>query len=249
MSLAIIVSGVVRNMPEASSSWNFDGDYFLIGDEYVYHRRGLKPRGKLIKKINKVLNKTKVDFTSITIPSRKNAISEKEHYYSPIFPMLWKWKCAYNLIKPYHEVKNYDKILLIRPDIYFRYIKKNPIDDVIVEKNTIHCMLNPHIKIIKDVERLWMSDIFLLFDIDTFFVLSKAYDDYVENYEFIMENGLDVHTFLGEYLKKNLINFKDGLNTYIDFMVLTDIACKELFEDGVLKEGYRYKDITKYIDV
>lgn len=247
MSLAIIVSGVVRNMIEASSSWRFHGDYFLIGDENIYKRRALKPRGKLITKINKIIKKTKVDFESITIPSKKSIISENEHYYDSIFHMLWKWKCAYYLIQPYHEIKKYEKILLIRPDVYFRYINKNQIDDLIVLKNTIHCMVGPHNVIRDNIERQWFNDFFLFFDMETFKIISKAYDSYCENHEFIIEVGHDIHVFFGEFLKENLIEFKDGLNKFIDFVVLNDSICEKFFDNGILKEGYQYKDITKDI--
>ena len=80
---AIIVSGVVRNMVEASSTWKFNGDYFLVGDEYIFERRSLLPQKKLVDEISQVLRKTNIEFSSVLIPSMCSVALKNENYHNP----------------------------------------------------------------------------------------------------------------------------------------------------------------------
>jgi hypothetical protein len=246
---AIVVSGVVRSIAEASSTWKFKGDYFLVGDEYTFKRRNLVPQKKLADELSLILKKTNVEFSSVLIPSMCSVALKNENYHNSVINMLWKWKCAYHLIQPYHTRNKYKKILIIRPDIYINYVESsNSIDNFEVEENTIHTMEDTHTLDVNGVEVTWMNDIFLLLDMSTYSKISKMYDFYVENYQDIIEKQYNIHTFFGEYLKKESIRVKGGLLKFLDFIILTDSSCETMFEDGQLKEGYTLIDLWKHIE-
>lgn len=246
---AIIVSGVVRNMVEASSTWKFNGDYFLVGDEYIFERRSLLPQKKLVDEISQVLRKTNIEFSSVLIPSMCSVALKNENYHNPVINMLWKWKCAYNLVQPYHAKNNYEKVLIIRPDVYIDYLKNvDLVDNFRVEEDTIHTTENTHVENLNGTEVTWMNDIFLLLDMNTFSKLSEMYDFYIENYQSISEKQYNVHTFFGEYFKSKSIAVKGGIIEFLQFIVLSNSSCKLMFEDGHLKEEYTLIDLWKHIE-
>lgn len=249
MKTAIVVSGVVRNFFESSNSWFFDGDYFLIADEYLYNRRSLKSNGILINKLSGIIKKNKIKFTSITIPSRNNIILKNETYYDPILYMLWKWKCAYHLIEPYNKINKYDKILIIRPDIFIKNGSNYDIlNNMVVEKNTIHTMENIHTSIIDGQEKNWMNDMFLLFDINTFKKISLLYDEYVKNFVSTDDGEPNIHFFLAKTLENLSIKVKGGLIKFFDFIVLNKEVVNLMFENGELKNEYNYNDVVKFLN-
>ena len=247
MKNAIIVSGVVRNMIESSKTWNFNGDYFLIGDEFTYKRRNVIPNGEVIHHLSDIIQKTSVEFTSFSILSRKNINVPNIYYHSTIINMLWKWKCAYYLILPYNKIINYNKFIIIRPDMY---ISNNTnyqyIDNFKPSKDTIYTTSFPHIENINNEDLTWVNDLFLIFDKNTFFKISQLYDIYVESYN--EKNYGDIHTFLGIVFKKMNITVQGGFINYIDFVILTDNVVNNLFENYKLKNEYTYTDVVKKIN-
>ena len=94
----------------------------------------------------------------------------------------------------------------------------------------------------------WMNDIFLMFNNDVFFKISQMYDFYMENYTEIHEKEYDIHAFLGEYFKDNNVNVVGGLSEYIDFIILNDNVCNDMFNNGYLKNEYTPTDIWKHIE-
>jgi hypothetical protein len=248
MKTAIIVSGVVRNMVEASSSWKIDGDYFLIADEYMYKRRTLYPFGRFDEEFTNIIKKTKVSFSSITIPSINNIEMCDSLHNNSIINMLWKWKCSYYALKPYHDIKNYDKFIIIRPDIYINILDNfNFLNDFIVNPNTIHTIKDTHIVFKDNNNLIWMNDIFLLFDINVFYEISKIYDFYVNNYLKIIENEFNIHTFLGMYFKNIGINISGDIFKFIEFTILTEWVCNNIFYNGHLKPEYNFNDVCKHV--
>jgi hypothetical protein len=247
MKTAVIVSGVVRYMVEASSSWKFDVDYYLIGDEYLHKRRVFEPFGKFQNEFTDIIQNTKVNFSQISIVSRTNISENDWMQHDAVINMLWKWKCSYHIIKPYDDTIQYDKFLIIRPDIYLSpNTDFNYINDIVLDDNTIHTMENTHMVNRGDMEVVWMNDIFLLFNRDVFFKISKIYDFYIKNYLEILEKKYDIHAFLGEYFKEENIIIKGGISKFIDFIVLTEDICNDMFDNGYLKSNYIYNDIWKY---
>jgi hypothetical protein len=242
MKTAIIVSGVVRHMVESSNTWKFDGDYFLIADEYIYKRRSIRPINHFKNQFSEIISNVNVDFSGILIPSRRNVNLEHIFFYGIIINMLWKWKCAYYLTLPYHDINNYDKFIIIRPDIYinkstnYEYIQNFPLND-----DTIYTSSFPHLENVNDRNLIWVNDIFLVFNRKTFQTISKLFDIYVENYS--DDRFSNVHLFLGEILKELKITVDGEFKNHVDFVILNDNICDKLFDDGVLKKGLTYLDI------
>lgn len=247
MKTAIIVSGVVRNMIESSYTWKFKGDYYLVGDEYIYNRKSVVPNDKLVNKLTDFIQKTNIEFTSILIPSRKNIDNPNIDYHSVIINMLWKWKCAYYLILSYDKVLNYDKYIFIRPDMYIsEHTNYDYIDNFKIDNDVIYTTSFPHTVNKNGIDLMWVNDLFLIFNKKTFFKISQLYDFYVKSYK---EKKLeDIHTLLGVILKKMGITVHGGFINYTDFVILTDNVVNTLFQNNRLIEGYSYDDVVKKIN-
>ena len=241
MSLAIIVSGVLRNMKNASSSWKFDGDYHLVTENMIYGTQSRIVKSTLYENMN-IINDSFVNFKTIIICMDtdihdKVDLNLKSH---PTINMSWKWKIAYNNLLPYRNNLNYDRILLIRPDMYVVNLKTtNILNTIELKDKQIHMLKT--ISFPTNLNGPWMSDMFMLMNIHTFEIISSFYDYYIEMYKYESKN--DVHNLLGEYILKNNIIVTDELNEYYSFFTLRDDASNYMFENGVLNKKYTHQEL------
>jgi hypothetical protein len=78
---------------------------------------------------------------------------------------------------------------------------------------------------------------------DTFKILSTFYDYYDKNYDWLHEQGYDVHTTLAKFLMESNVNVNDDLSKIMNFVVLRDNAMDHFFQNGKLKSGVSYRDL------
>ena len=247
MSLAIIVSGILRNMKNASSSWKFDGDYHLVTENMIYKTQSRIEELTLYENMN-IVNDSFVNFRTINICMDtdihdKVDLNLKSH---PTINMSWKWKVAYNNILPYYNILNYDRILLIRPDMYVINLKTtNILNTIEIKDRQIH-MLSTISLPTNSNQSPWMSDMFMLMNIKTFEIISSFYDYYIEMYKHKSKN--DVHNLFAEYILKNDIIVTDELSDYYSYFTLRGDASDFMFENGVLNKKYTYQELESVND-
>ena len=237
MSTAIIVSGVMRNMINASSSWrSLPGDFHLVIDRGIYKSQGRELVGYAADSLAYNLNNSSVEFKSINICTADEIKeSHPKLYLHPTIEMIWKWRYAYHLIQSY-QLENYDKILLIRPDLYTQFVQPvSKLDDIILEDNYISSTSfiytkngSPH-----------ASDLFLYCNMQTFGVLSTLYEYAVEH------SYTEIHSLFGQFLIDKKIKLDNKLSDVIQNIVLRDDTTDHMFENGQLKHGYSIRDLAE----
>jgi len=246
MKTAIIVSGVIRNMINASSSWTFNGDYFLIADKNIYNTQSRKKIRSVFNTIESDIENCNVDFMSIYIPldnlNRTIFLDQNIYHEIDIHPtinMAWKWKLSYNIIQTYHKFFNYDKILILRPDIFINPLtSRDLIDNIVIRKNTIYS--TKKIILEPDTKKEIANDVFLLFDMDVFKKISYFYDYYIENYNStLLIDGYDVHSLLAKFIIENDLNVSDECKDFM-FTILRENVTDFMFENGKLKPEYDF---------
>ncbi len=237
MSTAIIVSGSVRNMLNAANSWKFKGDYHLMIDRFSYFPQSHDISSDNVQELKSILDNSPIKFTSVNIclDNKLNNILRERSAMN----MIWKWKCAYHNLIPYHNIQNYSKILLLRPDIWVTP-HEDFLTNFLINDNTIYTTSKLYLneKDENDPQALRATDLFLLTTMDTFKRLSYFYDFYIKNWKM----G-DVHALLARFILKNNIEVNADLRTIFDMVVLRN-SSNHMFENGLLKEEYSFTDIV-----
>lgn len=232
MKTAIVVSGVLRYMKQASTSWKYKGDYFLAIDRDFYEPQSPHAIRPIYEELAKELPFS-IQFKSITISEELNNGFAKEN---SSMKMAWKWKCAYNSVLPYHQFNKYDTVLLLRPDMYVHssdYILPS------VEKNTIIATQLPHIR---SNGLPWATDCFLYMNFDTFSILSTFYNYLFRAYFNPLEKR-DIHYHMNHFYEINNIKISDEIKQ--DSYVILRENCVDLFNDSGLKDGLTYMNISE----
>jgi hypothetical protein len=243
MSTAVIVSGVLRYMRNATSSWKFDADYFLHVDNNIVLPQSKTITGHAVDVLADNLKQSKIKFITVTIDLDNSAKFNQamlEKYENivihPIFNMIWRWKTVYNQLKLYNTTRQYKKILLLRPDIWlFNKADMSLFNSIEPAPNTVYTTaeLFHEDKRNKKI----MNDVMLLTDFTTFGVLANFFDYYVENYaKTTMYNGDDVHSMLAQYVIENNITVNSRLGDLFDFIVLRDNSVHMFNDQGLLPE-------------
>jgi hypothetical protein len=243
MSTAVIVSGVLRHMRNATSSWKFDADYFLHIDNNVTLPQSTTVVGQAVDVLADNLKQTKIKFIAVTIDLDNSAKFNNDLLAKfdtltihPVFNMIWRWKAVYNQLKLYNTTRQYKKILLMRPDIWlFNKADMSLFDSIEPAPNTVYTTA----ELFHDDRRnkKIMNDVMLLTDFATFGVLANFFDYYVENYaKTLTYNGDDVHSMLAEYTLKHNITVNSRLGDLFDFIVLRDNSTHMFNEHGLLPE-------------
>jgi len=248
MSTAVIVSGQVRNMTNAMGSWRFDGDYYLVTDDNVYNPHTRNIIGNVVNTLADTLHQSSIKFKSIYLLMDESIRIAPEYLLQdpglqshPVAAMAWKWRCAYNMLK--QQGKVYDRILLLRPDLYIWYLQpESSFNDFHPAPCTIHGTQGIFHDIAQD--RPTMGDVFLLFDMQVFEILAGFFDYFITNYTLILHQRYDLHTLLAKYIIENNLMADDTLSQYCMFAILRDNS-NHMFEHSRLKPQHSFVELQQ----
>lgn len=249
MSTAVIISGVLRHMINASSSWLVDADYYLITENKIYipQSTDLRP-STVLNIINNTANHSSVKFSSVNILnnsetqfSKQQLIQHPEFAYHPTVNMAFKWKYAFNVLNTVQHAKQYNKILLWRPDIYIRHEK--PVAQFALQlpiPNHYHQTGPMNIDPVTKYPTA--SDTGVMVDWEMFKILSEFFDYYLFYYEDSLVNKFDVHSLLARYLIERGITIDGLLSEYLDYIILRDNT-ESMFKNGMLGPEFSFEDL------
>lgn len=255
MSTAIIISGVLRNIVNASSSWLIDADYYLITDNKIYNPQSTNTKQETATNIiSDIVNKTSVTFSSINILldetlklSTSRLKAHPEFAYHPIINMAFKWKCAFHMLSSVQDIKQYNKILLWRPDIYIRY--NTPIKNFNKQlpiPNHVHNISG--IDTNNETGYSVTDDNCLMFNYDVFRILAGFFDYFIQFHDDTILNKHDVHSLLARYFIERGVTIDNLLSNYIDYIILRSNT-DHMFNNGMLMSNYSIEDLrTKQYD-
>lgn len=231
MKTAIIVSGIMREMHNAMPTWTFPGDcdYFLIVQDTYQAPRESNQSTSILPELANFHDK----FKAIAIVDKN--IAELE-YMTTLTNQTWKWKVAYNLIKPYIDKFRYDRFILIRPDS-FLLINGN-INEIELRPNCIHSTSEITLDTMGET---FANDTLMMFDEDMFELLSKFFD-YIEP----ISHTLNIHQHLANFLRLNNIEVTGELLKYMQTMQLRP-SLHYMFENNKLADKYTVNDLFRAI--
>jgi hypothetical protein len=239
-NVAIIVSGSLRNLVNASSSWTIPGDYFLVVDENIYQTNSLTPVGNSLDVIRANLRNSHVNFNTVTICMDSQLPENVLHH--PSINMVNKWKLAYYNLLPYNTVNNYQKIIILRPDVYL--YKKCPTKDLLDMEFLDHHIYSTApiaMEPVRNVEI--MNDVLLMFTLTTFGEFVNGFSAYyLEHYAETTQGQHEIHSLLAKFVRERNMTVKDFLTSYFDFVILRDNS-QDMFENGVLKSKHSFADL------
>jgi len=246
---AVIISGVMRHLVEASGSWIIDADYYLVTEDKIYKPQSITVDEKTaVKSIADTVNACSVTFSSINILLNNTMMfseyqlkSHPEFSYHPIIAMAFKWKYAFKLLSIVQPVKQYNKILLLRPDLYLSF--KKPIkhfDKQLPIPRHFHGTNNLHIDPVSNYPSI--GDTCLMVDWELFGLLSEFFDYYVQFYNDTINHKYDVHSLLARYLTERGITMDKLLFDYLDYIILRDNST-DMFLNGMLQPQYSINDL------
>jgi hypothetical protein len=218
MPAAIIVAGVVRELANASSSWKIAGDYYLFADEYIREPQSQKIIGRI--SITDITTQSKVEFRHISILASNDGA-----YITSIDNLYMKILSAYEHIKDL----GYDKIVLIRPDLFMVDGSADVIDNLDIQPRhlAVRGVLN------QGDSRTGFrpaldSDSLMCMDLQTFKVLAEFYNYMQTHKKFLLDNKFDVHTGLARYIIESDLIVQDIGCDYVVLRSNTD----QLFRAG-----------------
>jgi hypothetical protein len=252
MTSAIIISGVMREMTNAASSWKFEGDYFLHVDNTIFSPQSHDVIGHATEQIHKEIKTTNIDFVSVTIDtdtSRKFTKEQRVKYHGieehAMLNMTWRWKSVFQQIKMYDKVRNYDKVLILRPDIYIHaHAPMFEYENLVAEDNVLYALapISPG-----QYDRRGyptMGDVMLMANMSTMEKLVNIYDFLLEHYEDTLYKEYDIHAILARFVIENNIQVNSRLGELFSFAALRDNT-RDMFENGQLKDQHCFVDLQK----
>ena len=252
MTSAIIVSGVLREMANAAPSWKFKGDYFLHVDNSIFQPQSHNIIGRATEVIDKEIQNSPIKFVSITVDTdtgNKFTNEQRDKYFGinehAMLNMTWRWKSVFQQIKLYHKVRNYTKVLILRPDIYVHsYAPMSEYENLIPADNTVYS-LAPIVPGTSD----WrgyptMGDVMLMADMASMEKFVGIYDFLLEHYEDTITRNYDIHSILARYVVEHNINVSGRLGELFAFAALRDNS-RDMFENGQLKPQYAFVELQK----
>jgi hypothetical protein len=237
---AIIVSGILRHLVNASSSWTIPGDYFLIVDKDIYVTASEQIVGNSFDILSENINNCYVKFKSVFVCIENELpVYMKAH---PTINMVNKWKLAYYNLLPFNIVKNYDRIIILRPDIYL--FPKNPIRkllDIVPQNNEIYTTsIITKSNSDQHEPRDIISDVLLMVNLNTLGRLGNEFGAYyIENYRTAHD---DIHSLMAKFIIEKNITVKSDMFNYFEFAILRE-NCKDLFEVGTIRRDVSFADI------
>lgn len=245
MSTAIIVSGSLRQLVNASSSWTIPGDYYLIVDQNTYNTADLTVVGNSFEQLADNIRQCHVKFVTVSVVIDNNLSDNIRHHTT--INMINKWRQAYYAVLPYTVNRTYDKVILLRPDCYLN--GKQPLKlllDTPFEDDTVYStteLINKHHDQWGD--RLIMNDVLLMFNWTTFnrFV-NELLPYYIENYNLTQQQGYEVHTMLAKFCKERNFKVTNHVANYFDFAILRNTS-ELMFAYGSLMPNYSFNNLLE----
>jgi hypothetical protein len=243
MSTAVIVSGTLRHLVNASGSWQFpyDCDYYLVVDQNMYNTPSHDVVGNSFDNLSADIANCHVKFNTVTVCTQSKLPENIQHHSS--INMINKWKLAYYNILPYMAYKNYKRIIILRPDLYL--YKKKPLHtlfDIVPEDDCIYSTIGITTDAIRNVPI--MNDVLLMVNLPTLAKLGNHFSAYyLENYKETLA-GEEIHSMLARFLNKNNISVKDTLTEYFEFAILRDTS-RDLFNNGMLYPEYSFSTVRE----
>ena len=243
---AVIVSGTLRHLVNASSSWTIPGDYFLIVDENIYTTASDKVQGSSFDILSENIKNCHVKFKSVTVCVDNN-LPQAEFKTHASINMLNKWKLAYYALLPYNVMHNYDRIIILRPDIYL--FPRQPIRkllDIVPQNDEIYSTIgitkstsNQH------PERDVMNDVLLMVNLHTFGRLAnEGFAYFVANHQMAIAEGYEVHSLMAKFVNEKSIVVRPDLINYFEFAILRNNTV-DLFELGLISQHTTFLDIKR----
>lgn len=239
---AVIVSGSLRHLVNASSSWTIPGDYYLVVDQDIQASQGTDIVGNSFSMLAEDLKKSHIKFIN-SIVSIDNKLPAGFEVNSSA-NMIAKWRLALHQIDAYKHL-GYDKIVLLRPDIYIR--KKAPtneFDNAVLENDVIYSTVNITPK--NDTMLPIMNDVLLMANMYTYTrFVNELYWFYLEKHKELALKGYDVHSIMAEFVKERKFEVSNLLDKFFEFTILRDNSTDMFDSGGTLKPTYSYLELVQ----
>ena len=248
---AVIVSGTLRHLVNASSSWTIPGDYFLIVDENIYTTASDQVVGNSFDILSENIKNCHVKFTSVAVCIDNHLPPTDLIKNNSSINMLNKWKLAYYNLLPYNIMKNYDRIIILRPDIYL--FPRQPVRNLLnitPQNDEIYATIG----ITKSdsdqhPERDVMNDVLLMVNMYTLGRMgNEMFAYFVENYQMSIAEVHDVHSLMAKFVNERNITVKPDLFNFFEFAILRDNSA-DLFNLGLIRRSATFMDIINRSEV
>lgn len=243
---AVIVSGTLRHLVNASSSWTIPGDYFLIVDENIYTTASDQVRGSSFDILSENIKNCHVKFKSVTV-CIDNHLPDLAMRTNSSINMINKWKLASYALMPYHVMRNYDRVIILRPDIYL--FPRQPIRkllDIMPQNDEIYTTIGiTKSSSDQHPERDVMNDVLLMVNMYTLNRLgNELFAYFLENNQMAIREGYEVHSLMAKFVNERNIAVKPDLHSYFEFSILRDNTT-DLFELGSISQSATFMDIKR----
>ena len=163
--------------------------------------------------------------------------------------MLNKWKLAYYNLLPYNIMKNYDRIIILRPDIYL--FPRQPVRNllnIIPQNDEIYATIGIT-KSDQHPERDVMNDVLLMVNMYTLGRMgNEMFAYFVENYQMSIAEVHDVHSLMAKFVNERNITVKPDLFNFFEFAILRDNSA-DLFNLGLIRRSATFMDIINRSEV
>ena len=234
---AIIVSGALRHLKEASNSWKINGDYYLIVDKDSYEPQTLQISPDKLDILSEI-NQCPIKFKNVTILDDlcSNTNSPWAGLLDTRLEMSKKWQIGYNVILS-QDIK-YDRILLLRPDVHITSSNWDLLNTLEVNDNTI-CTTQAFYTH-EGLERV--GDIFLLCNFAAFATLAKFHNFLLTKHPVQLKYNEDTHSLLAYHLRNNGIDVIGNLSLFNTVILRKN--SKHMFANGLLKNEYTFSDLA-----
>jgi hypothetical protein len=214
---AIIVSGALRELDNASPSWRFTGDLHLFTQRQYQPARTVTAQHDIT---GELANYTAY-FSSVTVVDQL----EITH---PNVNMAWKWQLAYQKL----SALGYDKFIIIRPDLYFINLKD--ISELDFKPQVLYTTSD----IVQDPMGYdFINDTWLAGDIGVFKIISDFYQYYLQRY-----THSNVHHTLSQYIRDSGVSIDPRLAEYASTLVLRPVH-RNMLHKGQLLDKYTVNDL------
>jgi len=236
---AVIVSGSLRHLVNASGSWSIPGDYYLVVDQNINLSQSSEVVGNSFDILSENIKNCHVKFVNVLV-SVDSMLPEGFRQNSSA-NMIAKWKLALHQISAYTHL-GYDKIVILRPDLYLR--KKAPtieLESAVLEDNVVYSTVNITPK--NSGMNPIMNDVLLMFNATTFTrFVNELYWFYLERHKSMAEAGHDIHSIMAVFADERKFRVSNYLDKFFEFSVLRDTST-DLFSNGLLKTDCSFNDI------
>jgi hypothetical protein len=238
---AVIVSGSLRNLVNASGSWTIHGDYYLIVDQNINLSQSSEVTGNSFDILSENITNCHVNFINVLVSV--DSMLPEEFRQNSSANMIAKWKLALHQISALNHL-GYDKIIILRPDIYL--LKKAPtieLESSGLDNDIIYSTVKITTK--NNGTHSIMNDVLLAFNLPTFTrFVNELYWFYLERHKTMTETGHDIHSIMAEFAKERKFEVNDLLNKFFEFTILRDNSV-DMFDNGILKAEYSFKELVQ----